>query len=213
MNVLSLFDGMSCGRIALERAGIKVDNYYASEIDKYAIQIAKKNYPDTIHIGNVVDVKANDLPKIDLLIGGSPCQSFSSFGNGTGFEGKSGLFWEFVRILRESNPKYFLLENVNMKKEWQDIISRELGVTPISFNSNLVSAQNRDRLYWTNINFSLPENKNISFKDILEDNPFRSIPKCFYTNWGNKPRIDKGLNWVLNNKANCLKPNLILYLF
>ena len=204
MNVLSVFDGVGCGRIALERAGIKVDNYYASEIDKYAIQIAKKNYPDTIHIGNVVDVKASDLPKIDLLIGGSPCQSFSSFSNGTGFEGKSGLFWEFVRILRESNPKYFLLENVNMKKEWQDIISRELGVTPISFNSNLVSAQNRDRLYWTNINFSLPENKNISFKDILEDIPFRSIPKCFYTNWGSKPRIDKGLNWVLNNKANCL---------
>lgn len=204
MNVLSLFDGMGCGRIALERAGIKVDNYYASEIDKYAIQIAKKNYPDTIHIGNVVDVKVKELPKIDLLIGGSPCQSFSSFGNGKGFEGKSGLFWEFVRIFRESNPKYFLLENVNMRKEWQDIISRELGVTPISFNSNLVSAQNRDRLYWTNINFSLPENKNISFKDILEDIPFRSIPKCFYSKWGDKPRIDKGLNWVLNNKANCL---------
>ena len=204
INVLSLFDGISCGRIALERAGIEVNNYYSSEIDKYAIQIAKKNYPDTIHIGDVTKVKANDLPKIDLLIGGSPCQSFSSFGNGTGFEGKSGLFWEFVKVLKETNPKYFLLENVNMKKEWQDIISTELGVTPISFNSNLVSAQNRDRLYWTNINFNLPEDKNILFKDILEDIPFRNIPKCFYSNWGDKLRINKGLNWVLNNKANCL---------
>ena len=204
INVLSLFDGMSCGRVALERAGIKVNNYYSSEIDKYAIQIANKNYPDTIHIGDIIKVRASDLPKIDLLIGGSPCQSFSSFGNGTGFEGKSGLFWEFARVLKETNPKYFLLENVNMKKEWQDIISKELGVFPVSLNSNLVSAQNRDRLYWTNLNFKLPEDRNILFKDILEDTPFRGIPNCFYKTWGDKLRINKGLNWVLNKKANCL---------
>ena len=151
LNVLSLFDGMSCGRLALERAGIKVNNYFASEIDKYAIQVAKHNYPNTQHIGDVTKVKASELPKIDLLIGGSPCQSFSNAGNGTGFDGKSGLFYEYVRLLKECKPKYFLLENVKMKKQWQDIISKELGVEPIKINSNLVSAQNRERLYWTNI--------------------------------------------------------------
>lgn len=206
MNVLSLFDGMSCGRIALERAGVKVDNYYSSEIDKYAIQIANKNYPQDAdkRLGDVTKVNVKDLPQIDLLIGGSPCQSFSSIGRGEGFEGKSGLFWEFVRILKETKPKYFLLENVNMRKEWQNIISKELEIPPIAFNSNLVSAQNRDRLYWTNIPFEIPKNKDITLESILEDIPFREIPKCFYTKWGDKMRIDKGLNWILNNKANCL---------
>ena len=146
--------------------------------------------------------------EIDLLCGGSPCQSFSSFGNGSGFDGKSVLFWEYVRVLKEirqSNPNVlFMLENVNMKKEWRNIISKELGVEPIAFNSNLVSAQNRDRLYWTNIKFELPKDKNILFSDILENLPFREIPKCFYKNWGDKMRIDKGLNWVKNDKANCL---------
>ena len=159
MNILSLFDGMSCGQIALERASIKVDNYYASEIDEPAMKVAKANYPSTIHIGNVIDVIGSQLPQIDLLIGGSPCQSFSSYGDGSGLNGKSGLFYEYVRLLKEVKPKYFLLENVNMKKEWKDIISKELGVEPIAFNSNLVSAQNRDRLYWTNISFDLPEDK------------------------------------------------------
>ena len=208
INVLSLFDGMSCGRIALERAGIKVNNYFASEIDKEAIKVTMKNYPNTIQLGSIVELKGNDLPKIDLLFGGSPCQSFSSFGNGRGFDGKSGLFWEYVRVLneiRETNPDVlFLLENVNMKKEWRDIISKELGVEPISFNSNLVSAQNRDRLYWANIKFELPKDKNILFSDVLEKLPFREIPKCFYKNWGDKMRIDKGLNWVKNDKSNCL---------
>lgn len=166
MNVLSIFDGMSCGRIALERAGIKVDNYYASEIDKYAIQIAKKNYPDIIHIGDVTKVKANDLPKIDLLIGGSPCQGFSFAGKQLNFEDeRSKLFFEFVRLLEECKPKYFLLENVKMKKEYQDIISSYLGVEPIKINSSLVSAQNRERLYWTNIpNIRQPEDKGIFIK-------------------------------------------------
>jgi DNA-cytosine methyltransferase len=170
INVLSLFDGMSCGQIALNKLGVKYDNYYASEIDKFAIAITKKNYPNTIHLGDVRDVKGKDLPKIDLLFGGSPCQSFSNAGNGKGFEGSSGIFWEYVRVLREVKPKYFMLENVKMKKEWQDIITKELGVEPIAINSSHFSGQNRPRLYWTNIpGVEIPEDKGIVLKDILED--------------------------------------------
>lgn len=171
MNVLSLFDGMSCGRLALERLGIKVDNYFASEIDKYAIKVTMNNFPDTIQLGDVTKVKGSDLPKIDLLIGGSPCQGFSFSGKGLNFnDPRSALFFEFVRLLKEVNPKYFLLENVVMKKEWQDIISQHLGVEPIMINSRLVSAQNRKRLYWTNIpNVTQPEDLNIKIKDINED--------------------------------------------
>jgi DNA (cytosine-5)-methyltransferase 3A len=205
MNVLSLFDGISCGQQALERAGIKVSNYYASEIDEHAIKVTMYNYPKTIQLGSVSNIYGKDLPKIDLLIGGSPCQTFSSLGNGSGMKGKSGLFYEYVRILREVNPRFFLLENVNMKKEWKDIISKEIGVDPIRFNSNLLSAQNRDRLYWTNIKFEIPKDKGLLFKDVLEkDLPFREIPKCFYSNWGKEQRINKGLNWVNNKKSNCL---------
>ena len=172
MNVLSLFDGMSCGQIALNRINIKYDNYFASEIDKSAIQVTQDNYPNTIQLGDITEIKGSDLPKIDLLIGGSPCQSFSNAGKGEGFEGKSGLFWEYVRLLKETNPKYFLLENVKMKKEWQDIITFELGVKPIKINSILVSAQNRERLYWTNIpNITQPTDKKIYIEDIL-DNEF-----------------------------------------
>lgn len=180
MKVLSLFDGLSGGRVALERAGIKVDNYYASEIDKYAIQIAKKNYPDTIHIGDVTKVKANDLPKIELLIGGSPCQGFSFAGKLLNFEDeRSKLFFEFVRLIEECKPKYFLLENVKMKKEYQDVITRYLGVEPILINSSLVSAQNRERLYWTNIpNVEQPEDKGILLKDILEKVNSESSGEC-----------------------------------
>ena len=206
--VLSVFDGMSCGQLALQRAGIEYKEYYASEIDKHAISVTQYNFPNTKQLGSITELKGSDLPKIDLFIGGSPCQSFSSFGNGKGFDGKSGLFWEYVRVLKELKLKTpnikFMLENVNMKKEWCDIISNELGVEPIAFNSNLVSAQNRDRLYWTNIDFIVPGDKNILFNDILENLPFREIPKCFYKNWGDKMRIDKGLNWVKNKKANCL---------
>jgi DNA (cytosine-5)-methyltransferase 3A len=170
INVLSLFDGMSCGQIALNKLGIKYDNYYASEIDKFAIGVTKKNYPNTIHLGDVRDVKGSDLPKIDLLLGGSPCQSFSNAGKGEGFEGSSGIFWEYVRVLKEVKPKYFMLENVKMKKEWQDIITKELGVEPIAINSNLLSGQNRPRLYWTNIHgVEQPEDKGIKLRDILED--------------------------------------------
>lgn len=169
MNVLSLFDGMSCGQIALNRAYIPYSAYYASEIDDASIYIAKKNYPATIHLGNVVDLDANSLPKIDLLIGGSPCQSFSIAGNKKGFDGKSGLFWEYVRVLNEVNPRYFLFENVVMKKEWADVISNSLGVNGIKINSSLVSAQNRSRVYWTNIpNVSPPKDRGVLLKHILD---------------------------------------------
>lgn len=206
MNVLSLFDGMSCGQQALEKVGIKVDNYYASEIDKYAITVTMANYPNTIQLGSVVDVNGYDLPKIDFLLGGSPCQSFSFAGKRKGmstkdeqeiltlehylelkaegyeFEGQSYLFWEYMRLLNEVKPKYFLLENVMMSKKWQSVLTQAIGVEPIMINSSLVSAQNRKRLYWTNIGLESnglfgdlksiikqPEDKGILLKDILED--------------------------------------------
>ena len=179
MNVLSLFDGMSCGRIALEKAGIKIDKYYACEIDKFAVKVSKANYPDIIHLGDVKDLTWNDLtlhshlrPKIDLLIGGSPCQGFSFAGNHNvpDFDDpRSKLFFEFVRLMDETKPRWFLLENVRMKQESQDIISRYLGVQPQEINSSLVSAQNRKRLYWTNIPFTVPEDRGIMLKDIIED--------------------------------------------
>jgi len=175
MNVLSLFDGMSCGQIALKKLGAKVDQYFASEIDKYAIKVAKENFPTTIHVGDVTKIDGNSFvneSKIDLLIGGSPCQGFSKSGNRLNFDDpRSKLFFEFVRILRQCKPKYFMLENVVMNKESRDIISEYLGVEPIEINSNLVSAQSRRRLYWTNIpNVTVPEDKGIVIKDILEDN-------------------------------------------
>lgn len=171
MNVLSVFDGMSCAQIALERAGIAVDKYYASEVDKYAIQVTQANYPGTVQLGDVTKVKADDLPKIDLLIGGSPCQGFSFAGKGLNFDDeRSKLFFEYVRLLKECKPKYFLLENVRMKKEHQDVISDLLGVQPITINSSLLSAQNRVRLYWTNIpNVTQPEHRGIILADILEN--------------------------------------------
>jgi site-specific DNA-cytosine methylase len=153
LNILSLFDGMSCGKIALDRAGIQVDNYYASEIDKYAIQVSKKNYPDIIQLGDVTKWGEWDLPKIDLLIGGSPCQGFSNAGLGLNFEDpRSKLFFEYADILENYKPDYFLLENVRMKKkEWENIISCRLGVEPLKINSDRFVQQNRERLYWTNI--------------------------------------------------------------
>ena len=187
MKVLSLFDGISCGMVALERAGIPVEKYYASEIDKYAMQVSSKNYPDIIQIGNVTEVKyykGNLLSEkgyiktdIDLLIGGSPCQGFSFAGKQLNFDDpRSKLFFEFVRILREVKPKYFLLENVKMKKEYQDVISEYLGVEPIEINSALVSAQSRKRLYWTNIpNVTQPEDKGIMLKDIVHEGEAVSV--------------------------------------
>jgi len=170
MNVLSLFDGMSCGQIALKKLGIKYNNYFASEIDKYAIKVTKDNFPNTIHIGDVTKIDFKSLPKIDLLIGGSPCQGFSIAGKLLNFnDPRSVLFFEYVRALNELKPKYFLLENVRMKKESEDVISQHLGVKPIMINSSLVSAQNRVRLYWTNLPVSQPKDKKIYLKDILEN--------------------------------------------
>ena len=179
MNVLSLFDGMSCGQLALQRAGIEVDNYFASEIDKYAIEVARKNFPNTIELGNVTRIDTKDLLEwcgklkskgIDLLMGGSPCQGFSFAGGQLAFDDpRSKLFFEFVRIKEELQPKYFLLENVKMKQEFQDVITKYMGVEPIEINSSLFSAQNRRRLYWTNIPVDMDiKDKGLVLKDILQ---------------------------------------------
>ena len=220
MNVLSLFDGISCGQVALERTGIKVDNYFASEICNYSIKITKKNYPNTIEIGDVRQVDVNNYKDIDILIGGSPCQSFSFAGSMNGmstkdkinittleqyldlkskgfeFEGYSYLFWEYVRILNGVKPKYFLLENVKMAQKWKDVITEALGVEPILINSELVSAQSRERLYWTNIpNITQPEDKHIYIDDILQnDIEHTYLPKTRldYRNY-DKSKVDKSI--------------------
>lgn len=174
MDVLSLFNGISCGNIALDRAGIQVGNYFSSEIDKYANKVTQKNYPNTIQLGDIKEVKAKDLPKIDLLIGGSPCQGFSFAGKQFAFgDPRSALFFEYLRILKEIkkiNPDVkFLLENVRMKKQYLDAISELLGVEPICINSSLVCAQNRVRYYWTNIpNVEQPKDRKIKLEDVLD---------------------------------------------
>ena len=207
MNVLSLFDGISCGQIALNRAAIKIDNYYASEIDKDAISVTQFNYPNTIQLGDVRKLKGNMLPKIDLLIGGSPCQDLSKAKTeGKGLVGeKSSLFYEYLRLLNEVKPKYFLLENVLMKKDYRDIITKELGVNPILINSSLVSAQNRERLYWTNIpNITIPKDKNILLKDIIKDeHNWKQLGKWVYSKWGNQTKLDK-LKLINTNKSSTL---------
>ena len=169
MNIISLFDGISCGRVALERANIKVDNYYAFEIDKFAIKCAVANHPTNQNLYDVRYATEFNLENIDLLIGGSPCIGFSQAGKGLNFKDEqSKLFFEYAKCLEYYNPKYFLLENVSMKKEYQDIISGYLGVKPIVINSSLVSAQNRKRLYWTNIpNIVQPNDRHIYFNDYL----------------------------------------------
>ena len=189
INVLSLFDGMSCGQIALDKLGIKVNKYFASEIDKPAIKVTQANYPNTIQVGNVEFVTKELINhKIGLLIGGSPCQGFSFAGKQLNFEDpRSKLFFEFVRLKKELNPKYFLLENVRMKKEHQDIITDYLGVSPIVINSNLVSAQNRHRVYWTNIPFDIPSDKGVTLNSVLDE-----LPDC-----------PVGVN--VRNKSNCLR--------
>lgn len=173
LTVLSLFDGMSCGQIALERAGIPVKKYYASEIDKYAIQVTKKNYPNTIHLGDIQNWKDWEIDTPDLIIAGSPCQGFSIAGKGLNFDDpRSKLFFTFIDILRywqARNPNLkFLLENVKMRQGWKDIISEQVGLKPILINSSLLSAQNRERLYWANWEISQPEDKGIFLKDIIE---------------------------------------------
>jgi DNA-cytosine methyltransferase len=193
MNVLSLFDGISCGQVALNRLGIKYDKYFASEIDKYAIKVTQHNFPNTIQLGDVTKIKKKDSTTIDLLLGGSPCQGFSFAGKRLNFDDpRSKLFFEYVRLLKECKPKYFLLENVKMKKEYQDIISKELGVEPIAINSALVSAQDRKRLYWTNIpNVTQPENKHIYLKDILESTTDSEDHKVDFYRRGHGYLVDK----------------------
>lgn len=196
MNVLSLFDGMSCGQIALGRSGIHYDNYFASEIDKWTIKITQKNYPDTIQLGDVNNWIDWNLPKIDLLIGGSPCQGFSVAGAGLNFsDPRSQLFFRFVDCLKWYKPKWFLLENVKMKKEWQNVISDYLGVEPIEINSALISAQNRKRLYWTNISdISQPEDKGIFLDDVIEEN----VDKSYYVS-------DNWVKWLQNKYSEISK--------
>ena len=176
INVLSLFDGVSCGRVALQRAGIPVNKYYASEIDKYAIMITQNNFPDTIQLGDVTKWKDWDIDwsSIDLLIGGNPCVSWSVAGKQLGTEDPRGqLLFDYVNILhhiQKHNPNVkFLVENVKMKQEFQDIFSNMLGVQPVEINSALLSAQNRKRLYWTNWEFGQPEDKHIMLKDIVHE--------------------------------------------
>ncbi len=192
INVLSLFDGMSCGQIALERAGIKVNKYFASEIKKHAIKLTQHHYPNTIQLGDITKIKGENLPAIDLLIGGSPCQDFSLANKERkGLKGeKSKLFFEYKRLLDECHPKHFLLENVNMTSENYRFISECLGVFPCNINSALVSAAYRDRYYWTNIGpyddglFGIrysaipqPKDRGIKLQDILEDG-YTNIPKA-----------------------------------
>lgn len=208
MNVLSLFDGISCGQLALQRAGIQYNKYYASEIKKIAIQCTQENFPDTIQLGDVTKLDLCKLDKIDLLIGGSPCQDLSianvaNKGNREGLNGeKSSLFYEYVRILKQIKPKYFLLENVsNMKDEDKNLISKILGVEPIKINSNLVSYQNRIRYYWTNIpNITIPEDKNIDFQDYIE----KDNEKCKEFKVKRTPSREK--MWGNGTKGQC--PNV-----
>ena len=169
MNILSTFDGMACGLAALKETDIQVDNYFASEVDKYAIQIAKKNHPEIHHLGDINNFKSWNLPKIDMIIGGSPCQGFSFAGKRLNFEDpRSKLFFKYVDCLERFDPELFLLENVLMEDCHQRVITSILGVEPVKINSALVSAQNRVRLYWCNWKINQPKDKGILLKDIIE---------------------------------------------
>ena len=204
INVLSLFDGISCGQLALQRAGIDVGKYYSSEIDPYTVKVTQRNFPNTIQLGDITNIKGEDLPKIDLLIGGSPCQGFSILGKQLNFEdSRSKLFFEFVRLLKETKPKYFLLENVVMKQEGQDIISEQLGVKPIHINSKLLSAQNRPRLYWTNIpNIQQPKDLGLKICDVVEPKFSDEYPNYLDLYFNEKKRKDIVQHY--KSKASCL---------
>ena len=223
MNVLSLFDGMSCGMLALDRLGIKVDKYYASEIDKYAMQVSAANYPEIIQVGDVCDLKSKDFKDIDLILAGSPCQGFSLAGKQLAFDDpRSALFFEFIRLLKEIKPKYFLLENVRMKKEFLQIISEQVsacypeitfGIDPIFINSSLVSAQSRPRYYWTNIpGIEQPEERGIVLKDILEPDAEEPMYSNIYGGFGEKkPREHYGKSVTIRaNSGGGSIPNIKL---
>lgn len=204
LNVVSLFDGISCGQVALERARIKVDKYYASEIEESAIKVTQFNYPNTIQLGDITkitDEQLDAIMPIDIVIGGSPCQDLSNYkydrGDVTGLNGeKSGLFYEYIRILKYINPRYFLLENVaSMDDAWKDLISEILGVQPIMINSALVSAQERKRYYWTNIpGITQPNDKGIVIKDIIQN--ASDVPDKY---WYNREFVYNGDD----NKVQC----------
>lgn len=236
--VLSLFDWMSCGKMALERAWIPVELYLASEIDKYAIHIAHKNFTDVINIWDVTTIHKKsfwEITEFDIVIGGSPCQWFSNAGNGLNFnDHRSKLFFEYVRIVKEFKPKYFLLENVKMKKEWQNIISEYLfGIQPIEINSSLVSAQNRKRLYWvgkrnedwsySQVLINQPEDKGILMKDILQDkveekymlseksvNGFLNKASIFRNRFKITSPDEKGACLTTNNQGSCITQSYII---
>lgn len=194
MIVCSLFDGMSCGQLAFQRAGIKVDKYFASEIDKYAIKITQKNFPNTIQLGDIRNIKGSDLGHVDIVIGGSPCQGFSFASNDKlNFDHpQSKLFFEYVRLLKEINPKYFLLENVMMDRQNRAVINDYMEIFPIELNSSSVSAQNRQRLYWTNIpNIRKPKDKGIMLSDILEDDVRHPVYSNIYGGYGKSHMIHK----------------------
>lgn len=243
--VISLFDGISCGQVAFERAEIPVDKYFASEVDKYAIKVTQKNYPSTIQLGDVSKITYKDgtlytengeyyIGEVDILIGGSPCQSFTFAGkregmvtdenieittleqylelkeNGFSFKGQSYLFWEYARLLKEIKPIYFLLENVKMQKHWQDVITRTIGVKPIHINSELLSAQRRNRLYWTNINngeIEQPKDLGLLLKDVIreEDNDKYHLTKIHHQ------AFLKSYKWTPNYLDEKSKPLLASY--
>lgn len=245
MNVLSLFDGMSCGMIALKELGINC-NYYASEVDKDAIKLSSHNFKDIVQLGDVRNIHYVDgvlysdggvfnIGRIDLLIGGSPCQNLSFIGNRKGmqtkdgveilslddylelkesgfeFTGQSYLFWEYVRLMKEINPTRFLLENVKMSKKWRSVFDSIMGVDSIYINSSLVTFASRPRLYWTNIvgsDFNIND-RGVLLKDSIDlSQEWRDVIPTFYNKWGDKNRIDKGVNWVGNDKLNCLTTKL-----
>ena len=232
LKVLSLFDGVSCARVALDRIGYKDVTYYASEIDRYAIQIAQKNWPQTSQLGSVTEIKremwhagALHLNDIDLLIGGSPCQDLSIAKHGRkGLDGaRSGLFWEYVRILNEVKPKYFVLENVaSMPKEAKDLITKTLGVEPIMIDAALVSAQRRKRLFWVGklvdgkyeqVNIPQPEDRGILLKDILEERPDEAYCVAmrgrYLTNGKTRQCLEPNFTGKTNTLTTVAKDNLV----
>lgn len=244
ITVLSLFDGMSCGQIALKELGIKVDNYFASEIEEPAIKVTQHNFPNTIQLGDVRDIYYIDgylcngnnnyyVGDIDLLIGGSPCQNLSFIGNRKGittkegvkitsleqylklknegfeFQGQSYLFWEYVRLKNEIKPKNFLLENVKMSKDWLNMFNNILQKDAFFINSSLVTFASRPRNYWTSLPKPIIEDKKILLRDNIDSTQqFRPIIDTFNKKWGDKLRIDKGVNWVCNDKLNCITTKL-----
>lgn len=240
MYVLSLCDGIGGGRIALHKAGIKVDKYFASEIDKNAIKCADDNWNDIIHIGDMKDVHYKDgilytaegnyeLPYVDLLMSGTPCQTFSliNVSNNIGLEGKSGLFLEALRILKEVKPKWFFFENVRMTKKNKLVLDEYLGVVGVEINSNLVSFQNRPRIYWTNIHYEMPSDKHISFQDYKETNnlanyklPLKPSYIRMWNNGNGKNNITSGctnithadkINTVSTKQKRCPNAGLVEY--